>query len=135
MLKLFDFVTRISGLPKEMQIGIPGLQENFGKKGQKRLKNIPLNGPQQSSSILSSWPQLSLNFVNPDGYIQHAAHHISSNNSWGDSFFFGPKGGDYLKEGNYLREAIILKLILFNGSRALNGLLYYITKIKYNRIK
>ena len=36
-----------------------------------------------------------------------SVYRISSNNSWGDFFFFAPNGGDYLREGNYSRKVVI----------------------------
>ena len=47
--------------------------------------------------------------------------------------FFAPKGGDYLKEGNYSRETIISNIL--TESRALNILFYFPIKSKNNHIK
>ena len=38
------------------------------------------------------------------------AYRISLNNSWGWLFLFRTKRGDYSREGDYLREAIILNI-------------------------
>ena len=52
-------------------------------------------------------------------------------------FFFTPKGGDYLREGDYSRETIISKfeIILLTGSCSQNILFYYLIKSKNYHIK
>ena len=62
-------------------------------------------------------------------------YRISSNNSWGDYFFFRTKNG-----GHYSRDEAIIKgrrlfQILLTENRALNILFYFPIKSKNNHIK
>ena len=57
--------------------------------------------------------------------------------AWGNFFFFfTPKGGDYSREGDYLRQRWQLFQIFLIGGPALNILFYYTIKSKKtNHIK